>query len=336
MSMAASSHPARALQVRDLTTTFVTPRGNVTAVNKVSFTLAPGEVLGLVGESGSGKSVTLRSILNLLPKHARTVGSVRWGDEELVGASAAKMRALRGRDIAMIFQEPMTALNPVLTVHQQIDESLVAHSKLDKKQRRSRAVELLDLVGIPAAASRLDDYPHQFSGGMRQRVMIAIALASEPRVLLADEPTTALDVTIQDQILKLILGLRERLGMGVVFVTHDLGVVAQTCDRVAVMYAGNIVESGSVVDVFREPHHPYTRGLLGSVPQGGGDRKPLMSIEGTPPSLAAMPAGCAFHPRCSFRTERCTREPPALETIGPQRLVACYHHADVAAAGRAP
>jgi peptide/nickel transport system ATP-binding protein len=327
------AHPAKTLTVRNLTTSFATSRGTLTALNEVSFEVKPGEVLGLVGESGSGKSVTLRSILHLLPSHAHTTGSATWGSQELVGASPATLRAMRGREIAMIFQEPMTALNPVLTVYRQIDESLVAHARLDKRQRRERAIELLDLVGIPAAASRLDDYPHQFSGGMRQRVMIAIALASEPRLLLADEPTTALDVTIQDQILKLILGLRERLGMSVIFVTHDLGVVAQTCDRVAVMYAGNIVESGAVIEVFRRPHHPYTRGLLGSVPQGGDERKPLLSIEGTPPSLAAMPSGCAFHPRCSFRVERCLVEKPPLEVIGAERLVACFRHEAVAAAG---
>ncbi len=324
----------KTLRVRALTTTFETARGPVRAVDNVGFVVEPGEVMGLVGESGSGKSVTLRSILRLVHAPARVEGSVVWGDEEVLGLSDARLRALRGREIAMIFQEPMTALNPVLSVFSQIDESLVAHSRLDKRERRVRALELLDLVGIPAAAGRLDNYPHQFSGGMRQRVMIAIALAAEPRLLLADEPTTALDVTIQDQILKLLLALRDRLGMSIVFVTHDLGVVAQTCDRVAVMYAGRIVETGSVVDVFAEPHHPYTRGLLGSVPQGGQERRPLLSIEGTPPSLLAMPAGCAFHPRCGFRTDECLHERPPLAATTPGRSAACFHQDRVAAAGR--
>jgi peptide/nickel transport system ATP-binding protein len=332
-SALASTHPAKTLTVSHLSTRFATSRGALLALDDLSFEVAPGEVLGLVGESGSGKSVTLRSILHLLPSYAETTGSVRWGEKELIGASSASLRALRGRDIAMIFQEPMTALNPVLTVHRQIDESLCAHSTLDKRQRRERAIELLDLVGIPAASSRLDEYPHQFSGGMRQRVMIAIALASEPGLLLADEPTTALDVTIQDQILKLILSLRERLGMSVIFVTHDLGVVAQTCDRVAVMYAGGIVETGSVLDVFRQPRHPYTRGLLGSVPQTGDERKPLLSIEGTPPSLADMPMGCPFHPRCSFAEARCRQEKPSLSESVPGRLAACYRQDAVIAAG---
>jgi len=325
-------HPVHHLRVRNLTTTLPTPAGRVAAVSGVSFDVSPGEVLGLVGESGSGKSMTLRSILRLTPPEANISGDVKWGDEQLLGLSQRRLRALRGREIAMIFQEPMTALNPVLSVYRQIDESLAVHTDLDARGRRARAVELLDLVGIPAAASRLDDYPHQFSGGMRQRAMIAIALAPQPRLLLADEPTTALDVTIQDQILKLILDLRDRLGMSVIFVTHDLGVVAQTCDRVAVMYAGKIVETGGVTEVFREPHHPYTRGLLGSVPQSGDEHRPLLSIDGTPPSLAAMPRGCAFHPRCAFRTARCETEIPELETM-TGRSAACFHQAEVAAAG---
>jgi len=326
-------HPAHQLRVRNLTTTLPTSKGHMAAVSDVSFDVAPGEVLGLVGESGSGKSMTLRSILRLAPPRAVLSGSVQWGDEQLLTVPAGRLRALRGRDIAMIFQEPMTALNPVLSVHRQIDESLAVHTDLDARGRRTRAIELLDLVGIPAAASRVDDYPHQFSGGMRQRAMIAIALAPQPRLLLADEPTTALDVTIQDQILKLILDLRDRLGMSVIFVTHDLGVVAQTCDRVAVMYAGRIVETGAVSEVFRAPHHPYTRGLLGSVPQSGDERRPLLSIEGTPPALSAMPKGCAFHPRCTFRSVRCEVELPLLGDIGAH-VAACFHQAEVMAANR--
>ncbi|MCW4114229.1 ABC transporter ATP-binding protein [Aurantimonas sp. MSK8Z-1] len=335
MSAALDTGSAPALSVRDLSTTFQTPRGPVTAVDAVSFDVMPGEVLGLVGESGSGKSVTLRSLMRLVHAPGTVSGAVTWKGRDLVAMSAPELRKVRGGEIAMIFQEPTSALNPVLTVGLQIEENLKAHTSLDRSARRKRAIELLDLVGIPAAASRLDDYPHQFSGGMRQRVMIAIALASDPKLLLADEPTTALDVTIQDQILKLILDLRDRFAMSVVLVTHDLGVVAATCDRMAVMYAGRIVESGPVVDLFREPHHAYTRGLLGSVPRGGAERTQLLSIEGTPPSLAAIPPGCAFNPRCSFATEVCRRDRPALAAYAPGRFVACHHHTEVAAAGTA-
>jgi peptide/nickel transport system ATP-binding protein len=240
---------------------------------------------------------------------------------------------VRGGEIAMIFQEPMTALNPVLPVGVQIEENLVAHTTLNARDRKARALELMNIVGIPAAERRLQEYPHQFSGGMRQRAMIAIALACSPKLLLADEPTTALDVTIQDQILKLLLDLRDRLSMSVVLVTHDLGVVAATCDRMAVMYAGRIVETGTVTDVFNTPHHPYTRGLLGSVPRSGASRTVLQSIEGTPPSLTNLPEGCAFHPRCTFATDLCRKERPPLETVGaPGRAVACFHHSQVAAA----
>jgi peptide/nickel transport system ATP-binding protein len=240
---------------------------------------------------------------------------------------------VRGGEIAMIFQEPMTALNPVLPVGVQIEENLVAHTTLNARDRKARALELMNIVGIPAAERRLQEYPHQFSGGMRQRAMIAIALACSPKLLLADEPTTALDVTIQDQILKLLLDLRDRLSMSVVLVTHDLGVVAATCDRMAVMYAGRIVETGTVTDVFSKPHHPYTRGLLGSVPRSGASRTVLQSIEGTPPSLTNLPEGCAFHPRCTFATDLCRKERPPLETVGvPGRAVACFHRSQVAAA----
>jgi oligopeptide/dipeptide ABC transporter ATP-binding protein len=280
--------------------------------------------------------MTLRSILRLVPSSARVAGCVFWHGRDLIGMPEPQLRAVRGREIAMIFQEPMTALNPVLTVRRQIDENLRAHTRLGTRERARRAVELLDLVGIPAAASRLDNYPHQFSGGMRQRVMIAIALASEPKLLLADEPTTALDVTIQDQILKLILELRDRLGMSVILVTHDLGVIAQTCDRMAVMYAGRIVETGSVASVFAEPRHAYTLGLLGSVPRGGGERKPLRSIEGAPPALADVPKGCAFHPRCSFATAICIDARPGLTVVGAGRAVACFHQDEVARRGRSP
>ncbi len=325
--------PEPALSVRNLTTTFMTAQGPLTAVDHVGFDVMPGEVLGLVGESGSGKSVTLRSIMRLVHKPGVVSGSVLWGGRDLMKISDRDLRKVRGGEIAMIFQEPMSALNPVLTVGLQIEENLKAHTPLDRAGRERRARELMDLVGIPEAARRLQDYPHQFSGGMRQRVMIAISLASNPKLLLADEPTTALDVTIQDQILKLILELKRELGMSVLFVTHDLGVVAATCDRLAVMYAGRIVEAGPVRAVFHEPRHAYTRGLLGSVPRSGAERTMLLSIEGTPPSLANIPDGCAFNPRCSFATDICRTDVPALIEIAPTRLVACHHNDRVAAAG---
>ncbi|MFC7399824.1 ABC transporter ATP-binding protein [Chelatococcus sp. GCM10030263] len=312
------------LRVRGLTTTFETSRGRAVAVADVDLDVAPGEMLGIVGESGSGKSVTLRSIMRLVHPPGRVTGQVEWQGRDLIAMPPEELRRVRGGEIAMIFQEPMTALNPVLPVRLQIEENLVAHTALNGRERRARAVELMNLVGIPAAERRLDDYPHQFSGGMRQRAMIAIALASSPKLLLADEPTTALDVTIQDQILKLLLELRDRMAMSVVLVTHDLGVVAATCDRMAVMYAGRVVETGPVAEVFAGPRHPYTRGLLGSVPRGGAERTLLRSIEGTPPSLTDMPAGCAFHPRCSFAIERCRQERPALTATSGTGQAACY------------
>jgi peptide/nickel transport system ATP-binding protein len=332
VSALAKIESAPALSVEGLTTVFDMPNGPVAAVDDVSFDVMPGEVLGLVGESGCGKSMTLRSLMRLVPAPGRVTGRVTWHGQDLLALSRGALRRVRGGEIAMIFQEPMTALNPVLPVRVQIEENLKAHTRLDARQRRARAVELLEVVGIPGAKRRLDDYPHQFSGGMRQRAMIAIALASNPRLLLADEPTTALDVTIQDQILKLTLDLRDEFAMSVLFVTHDLGVVAGTCDRMAVMYAGRIVESGDVADVFARPHHPYTRGLLGSVPRAGAERTMLTSIEGTPPSISEKPPGCAFNPRCAFATGRCRAAPPLLESFAPGRAVACFHHERVAEA----
>ncbi len=322
---------APTLEVRNLTTTF--GHGRLTAVNDVSFTVHPGEVLGLVGESGSGKSVTLRSIMRLMPSSGAVNGQVLWQGRDVLKMSDAELRRVRGGQISMIFQEPMTALNPVLPVYLQIEENLKAHTDLDRSGRSARARELMDLVGIPDAARRLREYPHQFSGGMRQRVMIAISLASNPRLLLADEPTTALDVTIQDQILKLILDLRDQLAMSVVLVTHDLGVVAATCDRMAVMYAGRIVETGTVTQVFAQPNHAYTRGLLGSVPHAGTERSMLLSIEGTPPPLGALPQGCAFNPRCEFATEPCRTLRPTLDDIARDRSAACFNRDAVIAAG---
>jgi peptide/nickel transport system ATP-binding protein len=320
---------AIALAIQGLATTFATSAGPVRAVDGIDLEVRAGEVLGLVGESGSGKSVTLRSVVRLVRPPGRVEGRAIWQGRDLLAMPERELLDVRGKEIAMIFQEPMTALNPVLTIRQQIDENLKAHTGLRRAGRARRASELLDLVGIASAAERLDAYPHQFSGGMRQRVMIAIALASEPRLLLADEPTTALDVTIQDQILKLLLELRDRLGMSVVLVTHDLGVVAQTCDRVAVMYAGRIMEVGGVVEVFQSPRHAYTLGLLGSIPSGGAIRQPLRSIEGTPPSPSDLPPGCAFAPRCAFVTDACRRRRPDLAPVGFDHLAACLHHDQV-------
>ena len=333
-----SSSQTPLLEVRDLRAVFHTPRGSFTAVDGVNLTLNHGEVLGLVGESGSGKSVTLRSILRLVRAPGVVTGTVNWRDQNLLELPESKLRRVRGGEISMIFQEPMTALNPVLTIGQQITETLQEHTKLTARDRQARAVELLELVGIASPKERLRDYPHQFSGGMRQRAMIAIALASNPSLLLADEPTTALDVTIQDQILKLLLRLKDTLGMGVILVTHDLGVVAQTCDRVAVMYAGRIVEVAPAAELFKQPRHAYTLGLLNSVPgqTGSGssaERRPLIPIPGAPPSLRALPPGCAFSPRCAYATPECDLEHPALRAISETRLSACIHHERLSSTG---
>ncbi len=313
------------LSVRHLDTTFHTPRGPLHVVRDVSFDVRPGEVLGIVGESGSGKSVTLRSILRLLKPPTEITGEVRWKGLDLLTASRRRMLEVTGAEISVIFQEPMTALNPVLTVGEQILESLRAHEGLRGAAARDRAAELLDLVGIPSPRERLGAYPHEFSGGMRQRAMIAIALASTPQLLLADEPTTALDVTIQDQILKLLLRLREQLGMSVILVTHDLGVVAQTCDRVAVMYAGRLVETAPVRAVFSEPKHAYTLGLRLSLPSGGAHRQPLQPIPGAPPDLQDLPPGCPFAPRCTYVTDACRAEEPRRQPVAPQHTSACIH-----------
>jgi ABC-type dipeptide/oligopeptide/nickel transport system ATPase component len=293
------------LTVRGLTTTFDTARGMAIAAADVDFDVAPGEVVGLVGESGSGKSVTLRSIMRLIREPGKVSGRVEWNGRDIVAMPDEELRRLRGSEIAMIFQEPMTALNPVLPVGLQIEENLTAHTGLSRRERRARALELMTIVGIPDAERRLKEYPHQFSGGMRQRAMIAIALACSPKLLLADEPTTALDVTIQDQILKLLLDLRDRLSMSVVLVTHDLGVVAGTCDRMAVMYAGRIVETGTVVDVFARPHHPYTRGLGAAWPgrahDAGLDRRNTAEPYGPAGWLRLPPALQLRHRRMSAR-----------------------------------
>jgi oligopeptide transport system ATP-binding protein len=319
------------LDVRDLTTQFFTGAGVVRAVDGVSFSLAAGEAIGLVGESGCGKSVTALSIMRLVPSPpGRTVaGQVLFDGRDLLRLDEPSLRRVRGGEVAMIFQDPMTSLNPVLPIGLQIAESLEFHRGMTRAAARRRAVELLDLVGIPAAHRRLDAYPHQFSGGMRQRVMIAMAISCEPKLLIADEPTTALDVTIQAQILDLLRRLRRELGMALILITHDLGVVAGICDRVNVMYAGKIVESATVDDSFADPRHPYTLGLLGSVPRI--DRPlgaKLTPIEGMPPDLVEEPPGCAFAPRCVYCVERSLREsPPLLPADGaadPAHRVACW------------
>lgn len=319
------------LDVRHLRTEFGTFERPLVAVDDVSFQVAEGEILGLVGESGSGKSITLRSILGIVRPRGRVAGEILWNGQNLVALDEARLRRIRGREIAMIFQEPMSSLNPLLTVGLQISENLVAHTNLDAKARKARAIELLDLVGIAAARNRLDDFPHEFSGGMRQRVMIAIALASNPKLLLADEPTTALDVTIQDQILRLIQSLSRDLGMAVILVTHDMGVVAETCDRVAVMYGGRLCEVGSTTDVIGDARHPYSLGLLRSIPRDVAPRTPLYSIPGAPPALSALPPGCAFSARCPVAGRECPDIRPALEAIGSSRLVACHHLQDALA-----
>ncbi len=307
------------LSVRDLQVRI----GGATPVSGISFDLARGEMLGLVGESGSGKSLTMRAILRLLPAHAQIGGHIMWENTDLATLPDADMHGIRGRQIAVVFQEPMTALNPILPVGLQITESLSHHLALRGAAARRRAVELLDLVGIPDAKRRLDNYPHEFSGGMRQRAMIAIALAAEPKLLLADEPTTALDVTIQDQILKLLLRLRDELATSVILVTHDLGIVAGTCDRVAVLYAGRIMETGPVYEVFRNPAHAYTLGLMRSVPDGTHARQRLNAIPGTPPDPAHLPPGCRFAPRCFLAEPACGDGLPGLVEVGPDHASAC-------------
>jgi len=314
------------LDVRDLRVELPLSRGTVHAVEGVSLTVGPGEAFGLVGESGCGKSMTLRAIMGLLPRPGQIVsGQVLFEGEDLVTASPGRLRQIRGGSIAMIFQEPMTALNPVMRVGDQIAEAPQVHLGLSRTQSRERALDLMRRVGIPDPTRRARAYPHELSGGLRQRIMIAIALACDPKVILCDEPTTALDVTIQDQILKLLLNLRREFGVSVVFVTHDLAVVAQTCERLAVMYAGQIVETGSVDEVFRAPRHPYTLGLLRSVPHFDSVQDSLSSIQGAPPDLVMPPPGCRFHPRCSFAQEDCLSGDFPLRPLSAGRATACIH-----------
>lgn len=322
---------SRLLEVKGLETRFFTQDGVVNAVNGISYHLDEGETLAIVGESGCGKSVGVMSLLRLIPMPPGkiTAGEVFFGAGEdrkdLLKLTEDEIRQVRGNRIAMIFQDPMTSLNPVLTIGFQISETLILHMGMDKAAARKRGVELLELVGIPHAADRLDDYPHQFSGGMRQRVMIAMGLSCNPQLLIADEPTTALDVTIQAQIADLVKRLRDDIGMAIIWITHDLGVVAGLADRVVVMYAGFIVEEAAVRELYARPRHPYTIGLLGSLPRlDVGRAHRLTSIEGLPPDLVDLPKGCPFHARCYARLERCATENPRLEPVGPGHKVACW------------
>ncbi|MEV1076068.1 ABC transporter ATP-binding protein [Micromonospora parva] len=324
---------APVLEIRDLSVSFPTETGTVSAVDGVSLDLAPGEIVGMVGESGCGKSVTAMSIAGLLPGSARVTGSVRLDGTQLIGAREAALRRVRGREIAYIFQEPMTSLNPVLTVGRQIGEVLQVHERMSRRAARARAVELLTLVGIPSAAQRVDTYPHQLSGGMRQRVMIAMAVACGPKVLVADEPTTALDVTVQAGILQVLRDLRDQLGTSVLIITHDLGVIADIADRVVVMYAGRVAERAPVDDLFAHPRHRYTAGLLSASPQpgrhAGTDR--LTEIPGLVPVLASQPDACTFADRCPAADEQCrTAAPPLAGVGGTDHVAACWHPCETA------
>ncbi len=320
------------LEVRGLKTRFSLEEGPVLAVDDVSFSIPPGGTLGVVGESGCGKSVTALSIMRLVPEPPGKVvgGEVRFKGRELLALPEREMRRIRGNQLSMIFQEPMTSLNPVYTVGEQIGETVRLHQGLDRKQARARAVEMLRQVGIPAPEQRVDAYPHQLSGGMRQRVMIAMALACNPELVIADEPTTALDVTIQAQILDLLKRLQAERGMAVMLITHDLGVVAESCDAVVVMYAGRVVEQAPVRALFRQPAHPYTAGLLRSIPsfqdvQGGGGRQRLKTIPGMVPSLRRLPVGCRFRDRCERALEVCARVDPPLEPKREGQSAACHN-----------
>ncbi len=316
------------LTIRDLAVRFGTKRGIAEVVNGISYDLHAGETLAIVGESGSGKSVGVLAIMGLLAQPPAAVsGSVRYRGNELLTMTPKELRTIRGKGLAMIFQDPMTSLNPVRTVGYQITEPMTLHLDLDPDSAHDRAVELLDLVGIPSPAARYDEYPHQLSGGMRQRVMIAMALACNPDVLIADEATTALDVTTQAQITELVADLQDKIGMAVIWITHDLGVVASIADRVHVMYGGRFMEEALVDDLYASPRHPYTEGLLGSLPMPGAERPDkLMTIAGLPPDPVAMPAGCPFAPRCRYTDhDRCSREVPGLDSLGANHEAACFY-----------
>ena len=313
------------LEVRDLRTSFFTPAGEVKAVNGISFNLDSGKVLGIVGESGSGKSVTAYSILQILTHPGRIIGgSVKFNGQELVGATEEQMRKIRGNKISIIFQDPMTSLNPVYTIGNQLEEAILLHTDRNREQAKARAVEMLSLVGINEPEKRLKQYPYELSGGMRQRVMIAMALACEPDILIADEPTTALDVTIQAQILELMQDLQKRLGMAIIMITHDLGVVAQMCDEIVVMYAGSICEQGTADEIFYNPHHEYTKGLIRSIPTAANNGQRLQPITGTPIDLLNMPKGCPFAPRCEAALKICLERRPERMVINSDHHATCW------------
>jgi peptide/nickel transport system ATP-binding protein len=320
------------LDVTDLRVSFPTADGVVQAVRGVSFSVDAGRILGIVGESGSGKSVTALTIMGLLPQPPAHVaaGEVRFAGEVLTRLSDSRMQRIRGPGIAMVFQEPMTSLNPVFTIGEQVIETIRAHERLSQRALYARALEMLEKVGIPSAVRRMADYPHQLSGGQRQRVMLAIALACRPRLLIADEPTTALDVTIQAQILDLMMDLRDEFGMAIIIITHNMGVVAETADRVLVMYAGRIVEEAPVARLFDHPLHPYTRGLLECVPSLDQDHERLVAIEGTLPDPARRPAGCRYAPRCRYTVPACTAAMPQLAAFDPGHTAACIRVVELA------
>jgi oligopeptide transport system ATP-binding protein len=318
---------AHLLEVKDLVTRFYTEDGVVHAVNSISYTLDEGESLGIVGESGCGKSVGVMSLLRLIPQPPGRIesGEVIYGERDILQVSDEEMRSIRGREISMIFQDPMTSMNPVLSISRQMTEGLKLHLGMTNAQAKSRAAEMLDLVGIPNAEDRLADYPHQFSGGQRQRIMIAMALSTNPSVLIADEPTTALDVTIQAQIVELMKQLQEKLGMAIIWITHDLGVVAGMVEKLAVMYAGFIVEYGPIGELYKNRSHPYTLGLLESLPKiDASSQTRLASIEGLPPDLLDEPQFCPFAPRCPYVIDKCWQENPPLMPAGPNHMTACW------------
>ena len=324
------------LEVEDLHVTFATPDGPLQAVRGVTFTVDAEEVVGIVGESGSGKSVTMMAVMGLLPRTATVTGSVRFRGQELVGIPDKELRRHRGKHVAMVFQDPLTSLNPVFTVGSQIAEAVRVHQEVSRKAAWEQAVSLLELVGIPNPAQRAKQYPHEFSGGMRQRAMIAMSIANDPDVLIADEPTTALDVTIQAQVLEVLERAQSAARTAIVLITHDLGVVAGMADRVVVMYAGRAVEVGTVDDVFLRPRHPYTLGLLDSLPRLDAEgREKLTPISGSPPSLLHPPAGCAFHPRCRFVRPMCSEVEPELRFVGGLGQRSACHYAEELAAGSA-
>ncbi|WP_251552122.1 ABC transporter ATP-binding protein [Neobacillus muris] len=321
------------LEINNLQTHFNTERGRVTAVDGISFSVEKGEILGVVGESGCGKSVTAQSILRLFDEKytASYDGEIKLQGEDLLKLSKANMEKIRGNEVSMIFQDPLSSLNPVFTIGFQLTETIRIHQKHTKQEAYQMAIELLRMTGIPSPEKRIDEYPHQLSGGMRQRVMIAMALACKPKLLIADEPTTALDVTIQAQILDLILELNEELGMAVVFITHDLGVVAEICTRVVVMYLGQVVEEANVEDLFTNPLHPYTKGLMKSIPQIEGNRSEKLNvIGGTVPALTDIPKGCRFATRCEYANDLCKEKAPDLQLHEGHHKVRCWHYADIA------